>query len=782
MTRRVCALALLVVFGIAYRASAGDVVLYATDVAAPHGNWALAPSADSPGGQKIASADNGWSTTSAALAAPNDYFEASFTAAANTSYHVWLRMRASGDSKWNDSVYVQFNDATDVNGSPIYRVGTTDALVVNLENCSGCGDLGWGWQDRSWWLGQSAVVKFASSGTHTIRVQTREDGVEVDQIVLSDATYLNAAPGGVKNDATIVPKPSTVTTTVSTTTLAYSGTPAAVPGTIQAAEFDNGGEGVSYHDTTAGNSGGAFRSTGVDIEPSSEGGYDVGWTAGGEWLNYTVNVAAAGSYVVQLRVASPSGGASMHVGFNTTSNVWTVVSIPATGSWQSWTTVNVPVTLGAGQQVMTLLFDTGGFNIRTITVVSSSSSSSNNNSSSLAYSGTPVALPGTIEAENFDKGPSGTSYKDTTPGNSGGAYRSTDVDIEPASGGGYDVGWIASGEWLNYTVSVATAGSYTAQLRVASPSGGGALHIGFNGPSNVWTAVNIPATGGWQIWTTVSVPVTLGAGVQLMTLGFDVGGFNIDSVTVVAGAAGPPPPPPPPPPGPGGTLRMMTWNVQSGLDLNHVYNLPAQVQFMAAQKPDVIVLQEVSMWNENQPDKYLSLIQQATGQTWYRVWAPAITCQTSGCIGPMILSRYPISASSTTYLGPSSAGRALITVANLSINILGCHLEAYDTSIRTSELNGLMAWAHNFAGPRLVGGDFNSWWGEWWIGQMETEYSDTWVDYSHQQDGAYTIGNVRFDYIFRSFDNGFHLVPTNAFVPSTTLSDHRPFIADFKLQ
>ena len=55
-------------------------------------------------------------------------------------------------------------------------------------------------------------------------------------------------------------------------------------------------------------------------------------------------------------------------------------------------------------------------------------------------------------------------------------------------------------------------------------------------------------------------------------------------------------------------------------------------------------------------------------------------------------------------------------------------------------------------------------------------------DYSGQKDGAYTTGNVRFDYIFRSFDAGWRLTPTNAFVPSTTLSDHRPFVADFKVQ
>jgi len=147
----------------------------------------------------------------------------------------------------------------------------------------------------------------------------------------------------------------------------YGGTPIAIPGTIAAERFDNGGEGIAFHDTTADNTGGQFRATGVDIETASEGGYDVGWIAAGEWLNYTVNVPAAGTYTVQLRVASPAG-ASFHLGFNTASNVWTTVTVPATGGWQNWTTVTVPVTLGAGIQQMTLLFDTGGMNFRLATV------------------------------------------------------------------------------------------------------------------------------------------------------------------------------------------------------------------------------------------------------------------------------------------------------------------------------------------------------------------------------------------------------------------------------
>src|SRR5437899_691843 len=127
---------------------------------------------------------------------------------------------------------------------------------------------------------------------------------------------------------------------------------------------------------------------------------------------------------------------------------------------------------------MTLLVDTGGMTVQSARVTAVASTQT---------PGAPAAVPGTIEAENFDAGGEGVAYHDTTAGNSGGQYRSTDVDIESSSEGGYDVGWTAPGEWLNYTVNVASAGSYTATLRVASP-GGGAMHVGFNTASNMWVA------------------------------------------------------------------------------------------------------------------------------------------------------------------------------------------------------------------------------------------------------------------------------------------------------
>src|SRR4051812_36934071 len=81
---------------------------------------------------------------------------------------------------------------------------------------------------------------------------------------------------------------------------------ASLPGTIQAEDFDDGANGVAYRDNSAGNAGGQYRTSDVDIEVTSDmsGGYDVGWTAAGEWLNYTVDVAADGTYDIAFRVAS----------------------------------------------------------------------------------------------------------------------------------------------------------------------------------------------------------------------------------------------------------------------------------------------------------------------------------------------------------------------------------------------------------------------------------------------------------------------------------------------
>ena len=85
----------------------------------------------------------------------------------------------------------------------------------------------------------------------------------------------------------------------------YGGTAAAVPGTVYAANYDTGGQGVAYNVTAANGSANGYRSDGIDLEATADttnntgaGADDIGWTTAGQWFNYTVNVATAGTYTV----------------------------------------------------------------------------------------------------------------------------------------------------------------------------------------------------------------------------------------------------------------------------------------------------------------------------------------------------------------------------------------------------------------------------------------------------------------------------------------------------
>jgi len=93
----------------------------------------------------------------------------------------------------------------------------------------------------------------------------------------------------------------------------FGGTPAAVPGTVQTANYDTGGQGTAYNVTSVNGTANSYRTDGVDLESTADtqdagpagGAYDMGWTTPGQWFKYTVQVATAGSYTVSFRVASP---------------------------------------------------------------------------------------------------------------------------------------------------------------------------------------------------------------------------------------------------------------------------------------------------------------------------------------------------------------------------------------------------------------------------------------------------------------------------------------------
>jgi hypothetical protein len=235
---------------------------------------------------------------------------------------------------------------------------------------------------------------------------------------------------------------------------------------------------------------------------------------------------------------------------------------------------------------------------------------------STPYSGAPLALPGHIRAEDFDNGGAGSAYHDSSDGNAGGQYRQTSVDLEACATGGYNVGWIDAGEWLNYSVSAAEAGSYTVRLHVASP-GGGSLHVGFDGPSHAWATVSVPATGGWQSWTTVTVPATLGAGDQLMTIYFDTAGINLDYIDVSSSGGATPlslsaeAATPPSSPG-GASVSVVTWNVKLDSAPSHAQQVIDYVMAMTPQ-PQVVVLQEAL---QSLYGTYVGELQARSGRTW----------------------------------------------------------------------------------------------------------------------------------------------------------------------
>ena len=97
---------------------------------------------------------------------------------------------------------------------------------------------------------------------------------------------------------------TTHSTAYAATGAPFGGTAAAVPGTVYAANYDTGGQGVGYDVSSTNGSANSYRSDGVDLETTTDtspttaagNGYDIGWTTAGQWFNYTVNVATAGTY------------------------------------------------------------------------------------------------------------------------------------------------------------------------------------------------------------------------------------------------------------------------------------------------------------------------------------------------------------------------------------------------------------------------------------------------------------------------------------------------------
>lgn len=137
----------------------------------------------------------------------------------------------------------------------------------------------------------------------------------------------------------------------------YNGIKHLIPGVIKAEEYDLGGNGVAYYDSSPGSeTGNTFRSgDDVDIEDCTDagGGYNIGWATAGEWLEYSVNITADGVYDLNLRVACNGTGRTINlqIGDVTINNI----AIPNTTGWQTWQTVSIKnIQLTAGEKIVKL--------------------------------------------------------------------------------------------------------------------------------------------------------------------------------------------------------------------------------------------------------------------------------------------------------------------------------------------------------------------------------------------------------------------------------------------
>jgi len=184
----------------------GDIILYGADAQVIGSQWSIVSDATAAGGKRLVNPNAGAAKLTTAIASPASYAELTFTPVVGQAYQLWIRGRAENDGYKNDSVFVQFSKSVTTSGAPTYRIGTTSATEYNLEDCSGCGLDGWGWQDNGWGVGVfGPPIYFETSDPQTLRIQSREDGLSIDQVMLSPSKFASTAPGALKLDTTIYP-------------------------------------------------------------------------------------------------------------------------------------------------------------------------------------------------------------------------------------------------------------------------------------------------------------------------------------------------------------------------------------------------------------------------------------------------------------------------------------------------------------------------------------------------------------------------------------------------
>jgi endoglucanase len=208
------------------------------------------------------------------------------------------------------------------------------------------------------WYKDNTAIPNATNDTYSITIVDEDDAGDYHVVVTN---YLG----------TITSSSATLTVNNSA---AYGGIPVSLPGRVLAKNFDEGGEGIAYHDTSpdneaitnTGDQAHFYRDEGVDTESTTDEntGHSVGYIVAGEWMEYSVMVAYSGTYTVGFRVASGSNSGVASLALNVDGQpAVSTLSIPNTGGWDAWTTLEEEIELTAGLHILRLKANQGDWNV-----------------------------------------------------------------------------------------------------------------------------------------------------------------------------------------------------------------------------------------------------------------------------------------------------------------------------------------------------------------------------------------------------------------------------------
>jgi hypothetical protein len=338
---------------------------------------------------------------------------------------------------------------------------------------------------------------------------------------------------------------------------------------------------------------------GIQTETTTDtlGGLDVGWQDTGDWMDYLVSLQSSGNYVLNFRVATQYGGAEFQVR-RPDGTVLKTLTVPNTGGWQKWQTIVTQVSLPAGDQRIRLFTSAanGGWNLNWWQMQLASLS----NKPPVVNAGADqtVTLPissitlngvasddGTIATYAWTKvsGPAGSTFGSPTSAsttvsglvqgsyvfrltvsdNEGLAttddvavtvnipYSSNTIHVEAESYkamsgiqtetttdtlGGLDVGWQDTGDWMDYSVNIPSAGTYLINFRTASFNTGAQFQLR-KSDGTILTTLTVPNTGGWQNWQTTTASAILPAGLQTLRIYTNAsnGGWNLNWFDILIG-------------------------------------------------------------------------------------------------------------------------------------------------------------------------------------------------------------------------------------------------------